>query len=80
MTQNGLYYAVFSTTKEAGAMLILGRKIGEKVMIGDNICVTLCNINGNQIRLGFEAPEDVAVHRKEVYVRVQKEKITPKTE
>ena len=61
-------------------MLILGRKIGEKVMIGDNICVTLCNINGNQIRLGFEAPEDVAVHRKEVYVRVQKEKITPKTE
>ena len=53
-------------------MLILGRKIGEKVMIGDNITVSFLGINGNQIRLGFEAPEDVMIHREEIFTKIQK--------
>jgi carbon storage regulator len=54
-------------------MLILGRKIGEKVMIGDNIVVSVLGVNGSQVRLGFNAPEDVDIHREEVYERVKKE-------
>lgn len=54
-------------------MLILGRKVGEKVMIGDNICVSVCSTTGGQIRLGFEAPADVVIHREEIYEKIQKE-------
>lgn len=53
-------------------MLILGRKVGEKVMIGDNITVSFLGINGSQIRLGFEAPEDVVIHREEIFEKIQK--------
>ena len=55
-------------------MLILGRKAGEKVRLNDNITVSVCSVNGGQVRLGFEAPDDVAVHREEVYKKIQKEK------
>jgi len=61
-------------------MLILGRKVGERVMIGDNIIVTVCALNGTQVRLGFDAPDGVIVHREEVYAKVQKEKLHQKTE
>jgi len=55
-------------------MLILTRRIGESIIISDEIIVTVLNIKGNQVRIGIEAPEDVPVHRIEVYNRIQEEK------
>lgn len=55
-------------------MLILTRRIGESLMIGDQITITVLNIKGNQVRLGIDAPKDVSVHREEVYQRIQEEK------
>ena len=52
-------------------MLILTRRIGEILTIGDHITVKVLNVNGNQVRLGVEAPREVAVHRQEVYQRIQ---------
>jgi carbon storage regulator len=57
-------------------MLVLTRRPGESVKIGDDITVTVLAIKGNQLRLGFTAPQDIAVHREEVYQRIQAEKIT----
>ena len=57
-------------------MLILTRRPGESVKIGDDITVTVLGIKGNQLRLGFTAPAHVAVHREEVYRRIQAEKLT----
>ena len=48
-------------------MLVLTRRKGEKLMIGDDITVTVCEINGNKVRVGVEAPRQVKVHRSEVY-------------
>lgn len=55
-------------------MLILTRKTGEKLMIGDEVELTILGIKGNQVRVGVDAPKDVAVHREEVYLRIQNEK------
>lgn len=52
-------------------MLILTRNIGSSIKIGDDITVTVLRVNGNQIRIGIDAPKDVAVHRDEVYQRIQ---------
>ena len=57
-------------------MLILTRRPGESIKIGDDITVTVLAIRGNQLRLGFTAPQNIAVHREEVYQRIQAEKIT----
>ena len=57
-------------------MLILTRRPGESVKIGDNITVTVLAVKGGQLRLGFTAPQDVAVHREEVYQRIQADKLT----
>ncbi|WP_348671976.1 carbon storage regulator CsrA [uncultured Abyssibacter sp.] len=54
-------------------MLILTRRIGETVMIGDEVTVTVLGVKGNQVRLGVNAPRSVAVHRQEIYDRIQKE-------
>ena len=54
-------------------MLILTRRIGEKIMIGEDINVTVLASRGSQVRLGIDAPPRVAVHREEIYLRIQQE-------
>jgi carbon storage regulator len=55
-------------------MLILTRRVGETVIIGDEVQVTVLGVKGNQVRLGVTAPKDVAVHRSEIYDRIKKER------
>ena len=57
-------------------MLVLTRRIGEIIRIGPNIVVTILGVNGSQVRLGVDAPKDVAVHREEVFERIKYEKNT----
>ena len=54
-------------------MLILTRRTGESVMIGDEVTVTILDIKGNQARIGITAPKDIAVHREEIYKKIQDE-------
>lgn len=56
-------------------MLVLTRKSGEGILIGDNIKVVVVEVKGNQVKLGIEAPEDVTVYREEVYKKIQEENI-----
>ncbi len=54
-------------------MLILTRRVGETLMIGDEITVTVLGVKGNQVRIGVNAPKDVAVHREEIFERIKQE-------
>ncbi|MBA3536088.1 MAG: carbon storage regulator CsrA [Tatlockia sp.] len=55
-------------------MLILTRRQGEVLVIGDNITISVKNIKGNQVRLGIEAPKELSVHREEIYQRIEEER------
>ncbi len=54
-------------------MLILSRKVGESIRINSNVCITVMEIDGRNIKIGIEAPREVPIHREEVYLRIQEE-------
>lgn len=56
-------------------MLILTRRVGESLMVGDEVTITVLGVKGNQVRIGVNAPKDVGVHREEIYQRIQREKL-----
>ncbi len=55
-------------------MLILTRRVGETVVIGDNVTVTVLGVKGNQVRLGVNAPKEIPVHREEIFERIKRER------
>jgi carbon storage regulator len=61
-------------------MLILTRRVGETVMIGDDVTITVLGVKGNQVRVGINAPKHVAVHREEIYERIKREQQGEATE
>ena len=61
-------------------MLVLTRRVGETLNIGDEVTLTVLGINGNQVRIGTAVPKDIAVHREEVYRRIQMESVQDKPE
>jgi carbon storage regulator len=64
----------------ASLMLILTRRVGEVLKIGDNVDVTILSVKGNQVRIGINAPKEVTVHREEIYSRIKEEKQQPTTQ
>jgi len=61
-------------------MLILTRRVGESLMVGEEITVTVLGVKGNQVRIGIDAPKDVAVHREEIFQRIKNNADSPESE
>jgi carbon storage regulator len=61
-------------------MLVLTRRVGEKLVIGDDVTVAILSVRGNQVRIGIAAPPEVQVHREEIYQRILKERVTDTTQ
>ena len=56
-------------------MLILTRRIGETLMIGDDVSITVIGVKGNQVRIGIDAPKEIAVHREEIFNRIKSDQL-----
>src|SRR5512144_1549830 len=70
------YHPPFGRTPERdeGTMLLLTRKLGENIRIGDDVKITIVEVKGNHVKLGIDAPPSVKVHREEIYERIQQER------
>ena len=77
-THSQLYQQIINIKEQT--MLILTRRVGETLMINDNITVTVLGVKGSQVRIGINAPSDVSVHREEIYQRIQAEKASNESE
>lgn len=67
----GIVFYVVIDILELEVMLILTRRVGETIMVGDEVTVTVLGVKGNQVRIGVNAPREVAVHREEIYDRIK---------
>jgi carbon storage regulator len=72
------FFGWCANTVVGGIMLILTRRVGETLMIGDNITINVLGVKGNQVRLGIDAPKDVPVHREEIFNKILREQTDKK--